>query len=58
MTVDVQLWYCGLAAVGSSSLDLDSEGLDIGPMHPSSCFVLNVSSLFFENFLDLPLPLH
>ena len=31
MSVDVQLWCCGLATAGSSGLGLDSGGLDLGP---------------------------
>ena len=32
VSMDMQLWCCSLAAVGSGSLDLDSGGLDIGPI--------------------------
>ena len=35
VSMDMQLWCCSLATVGSSGLDLDSRGLDIGPIDPS-----------------------
>ena len=35
MSMDVQLQCCSLATMGSGSLDLDSGGLGLGPIHPS-----------------------
>ena len=39
VSVDMQLQCCGLATAGSGGLDLDSRGLDNGPIQVHAVFV-------------------